>query len=232
MVFLWKCFGVSMVSFFGGALCWFIEQPSGVYAVTYVLGKDLLQSLLLIGQYEQMFRNSHAMSFVLTVYDYGGAPLYDTCYVYVKTKLQDSRDLFPDDLSCHIPGELVQNLDSIYFAHPELVHFQWSAGDTTSTIHVEEEGTYSVMMFTGCDTITDQVTIHYDAVTKINQTLWLSQSGNQVRLLEEGETEVFNALGQKLLGTKEREFALNPGLYVVRLRSRDGMVRTAKVVVR
>lgn len=152
---------------------------------------------------------------------------------YIWFRLQDDRNLFPDDISCHIPMSLSPNLDSIYMEHPEYLHFQWSTGETTPDIEVLEEGTYSVMVFTECDTIYDSITIRYDGVwfSDILEEPFFSQFGSQIRLLKDGEVEVYNALGQELPGTREREFTLNsPGLYILRFRSRNGAIRTAKIV--
>ncbi len=146
--------------------------------------------------------------------------------------LQDNRELFPDDMSCHIPMILSPVLDSIYMEHPEYLHFQWSTGDTIPSIEVLEEGTYSVTVFTECDTIHDSITIRYDGIEECYKRPFFSQFSNQIRLLEDGEVEVYNALGQKLLGTRERELYLStPGIYILRFRSVSGAVRTAKIVL-
>lgn len=151
---------------------------------------------------------------------------------YMWFRLQDNRDLFPDSMSCHIPMILSPALDSVYMANPDYLHFQWSTGDTIPCIEVLEEGTYSVMMFTECDTIVDSVTIRYDGVIESAKNPFFFQFGSQIRLLEDGELEVYNALGQRLLGTREKEITIAPpGLYVLRFRSIEGVNKTAKVVI-
>ncbi len=128
---------------------------------------------------------------------------------------------------------------SLNFASPNVIwlcennvlySILWSTGDTTLTT-TAPAGDCWVMVMSPCgDTVVEY--FHYDGIGEsYYKEPFFSQFSNQICLLEDGELELYNALGQKLLGTREREFYLStPGLYILRFRSVSGAIRTAKIV--
>lgn len=106
----------------------------------------------------------------------------------------------------------------------------WSDGTTERTIDDPTIGDYWCKVSNECDTVIAYY--NYDAVAESRQEPWFSQFGSQVSLLEDGELEVYNALGQRLMGTREKEITIaHPGLYVLQFRSIEGVKKTAKVVI-
>ncbi len=112
----------------------------------------------------------------------------------------------------------------------DYMYYLWSDGTTGRTIDDPTIGDYWCKVSDGCDTVIAYYS--YDAVVESREEPWFSQFGSQVSLLEDGELEVYNALGQRLLGTREKEITIAPpGLYVLRFRSIEGVNKTAKVVI-